>query len=141
LKARPRPGQQQSQLPSENEAKPDPKTRKGKKVVQEKLAIPFFHTPALDEAWDRWFNYRKEIKRPLTRTSQEQQLEQFEQWGEERAIAAIKHTMFMTWWGLREPRPGDVHFPTNNAKPAKAVNENRQRETDRLVAEAQVRKL
>jgi hypothetical protein len=58
---------------------------------------------AFKTAWDDWVGYRKEIKKPLTKRSMQAQLDEFARWGSERAIAAIRHTIRMTWQGLREP--------------------------------------
>lgn len=59
-------------------------------------------TEAFRTAWDDWQAHRKEIKKPLTKTSIKGQLAQFAEWGEQRAIAAIRHTIRKGWQGLAE---------------------------------------
>lgn len=55
------------------------------------------------ETWTVWCKHRREIKAPLTPTSVNQQLKRFAEWGEDRATAAILHTIEKGWQGLREP--------------------------------------
>lgn len=64
-------------------------------------------TPAFQEAWKDWESHRREIKKPLTRTSRKQQLASLAAMGERRAIAAIRHTIFKGWQGIREPEAKD----------------------------------
>lgn len=64
--------------------------------------------PGLDdreffETWSAWEQHRREIKKPLTPMAARQCLEKCQQWGKQRAIIALKHTMAMGWQGLREP--------------------------------------
>jgi hypothetical protein len=54
-------------------------------------------------AWGDWVKHRKEIKKPLTEQQVRKQIKEFEQWGPERSIAAIEHTIKKGWQGLREP--------------------------------------
>jgi hypothetical protein len=56
-------------------------------------------------AWRDWLQHRKEIKHPIAAGSQTErgQLKQLEEWGVERAIAAIRFTIFKGWQGLKEP--------------------------------------
>ncbi len=54
-------------------------------------------------AWDDWVGHRKEIRKPLTPTCIKQQLAKMADWGQERSIVAMRHTMAMGWQGLREP--------------------------------------
>ena len=55
------------------------------------------------EAWSTWLTYRKQIKKPLAETSLTAQLKEFADWGAERSIAAIRHTIRQGWQGIREP--------------------------------------
>ena len=59
---------------------------------------------AFRTAWDRWTTHRKEIRHPLTPTSVEMQLKELAGWGEERAIAAIEHSIKKGWQGIFEPK-------------------------------------
>ncbi len=62
-------------------------------------------TDAFADAWRDWLQHRKEIKHPIAPGSQTEkgQLKQLEDWGETRAIAAIRFTIFKSWQGLKEP--------------------------------------
>lgn len=63
--------------------------------------------------WNKWVSHRIEIKKPLKPTQAESQLAQFAEWGPERAIAAIKHTITKGWQGIREPDgDGRKRYPT-----------------------------
>jgi hypothetical protein len=60
-------------------------------------------TPEFQRAWSLWVKHRREIKKPLTPTQAQTQLDQFTQWGVRRAVAAIQHTVAKGWQGIREP--------------------------------------
>jgi hypothetical protein len=64
---------------------------------------PELNTPEFREAWDRWAQHRREIKKPLTPTSIDQQLKSLAKMGLSRAIETIEHTIAKGWQGLREP--------------------------------------
>lgn len=66
--------------------------------LPERLDVPDFR-----DAWGRWVKHRSEIKKPLKPTMVTEQIEQFAQWGPERAVAAIKWTIAKGWQGIREP--------------------------------------
>ena len=65
-------------------------------------ALPF-ESETFKAAWTDWKQHRREIKKGLTPTSAKQQLKTFSEWGEERSIAAMRHTIGNGWQGLREP--------------------------------------
>lgn len=71
------------------------------------FVLPFL-TDEFVQTWEKWLKFRKEKKKPLTRTTLEMQLSKFAQWGEARSIRAMIHTMLMGWQGLREPEPRDL---------------------------------
>lgn len=62
-----------------------------------------FSSAAFADAWNDWIQHRAEIKKKLTPTSIKQQLRNFAEWGEERSITAIRHTIGNGWQGIREP--------------------------------------
>lgn len=62
-------------------------------------------TDAFRDALAKWRRHRTEIKKPLKPTMLAAQLAQCAKWGEQRAVAAINHTVAMGWQGLREPDP------------------------------------
>ena len=53
--------------------------------------------------WD-FVRHRLEIRKPLKPTSTKLCLEELKAMGEERAIAALKHTMAKGWQGIQEPK-------------------------------------
>lgn len=60
-------------------------------------------TSEMQDAWVRWTKHRFEIKKPLKPTQCEAQAQQFVEWGVQRSVAAITHTIKNGWQGLREP--------------------------------------
>jgi hypothetical protein len=91
--------------PAENAHPPARKGREGNRNRKEKkgLAPPCFDSPEFLQAWEDWQQHRREIRKPLTPTSSKIQMNQFAEWGEKRAIAAINHTLSKGWQGIREP--------------------------------------
>jgi hypothetical protein len=78
-------------------------------------------TNAFAEAWRAWLQHRREIKKPIAAGSEteKQQLKTLETWGETRAIAAIRYTIFKGWQGLREADPNDKEYanhPASNSR-------------------------
>jgi hypothetical protein len=78
-----------------------------------KVYLPI-QSEAFKEAWNLWCQHRTEIKKPLKPTSCDQQLKQLAEWGEARAIAAIRYTVAKGWQGIQEPdakRNGKIYNP------------------------------
>jgi hypothetical protein len=78
-----------------------------------KVVLPI-QSEAFREAWLLWCQHRTEIKKPLKPTSCDQQLKQLAEWGESRAIAAIRYTVAKGWQGIQEPdakRNGKIYNP------------------------------
>jgi hypothetical protein len=79
-----------------------------------KVVLPI-QSEAFREAWLLWCQHRTEIKKPLKPTSCDQQLKQLAEWGEARAIAAIRYTVAKGWQGIQEPdtskRNGKIYNP------------------------------
>ena len=81
------------------------------KFEPEKAGLPsYLDTPVFRAAWSRWCAHRREKGAALKLTTVAAQLTKMAEWGEARAVAAIDHTIFKGWTGLREPdtRPGGV---------------------------------
>lgn len=57
-------------------------------------------------SWDRWVEFRKEIKAPLTASMVKSQWSKFTGMGLKRSVAMIEHTIFKGWRGLREEESG-----------------------------------
>lgn len=81
-----------------------------------KADLPF-NTNEFREAWADWCGHRSDIKQPLTERMVQTQLRWMAEVGENRALVAIRHTVFKGWRGLREPDPKD--------QPVKTVQFNR----------------
>jgi len=56
------------------------------------------------EAWAKWCAHRTELRKPLTRQATESQLAELARMGEERALAAIHHSLRGGWQGIFEPK-------------------------------------
>jgi hypothetical protein len=97
--------------PSTVEKKREEKRREEKRKKKKpsfdpgEVELPF-PSPEFLSVWREWCQHRKEINKPLTETATRNQLRQFSDWGEVRAIAAMRHTMAQGWQGLREPEAG-----------------------------------
>ena len=88
-----------SPSPKEEE---EPKKRKSFDVSA--IEIPeALNTAGFLNAWDRWCDHRREMKKPLTKTSTEHQLKELAGMGESRAIAALHHSVKNGWQGIYEP--------------------------------------
>ena len=88
------------------------KERKGKETKEKKDNQPSaevipenLNHPDFLKTWEAWKTYRTEKKKKLTPTGISMQLKKFSEWGIWRSIAAIEHTMFSGWEGIREPDP------------------------------------
>lgn len=60
-------------------------------------------TDEFRELWTRWERHRREIKKPLKPTMVESQIKKLSEWGHDRAVAALEHTISQGWQGIREP--------------------------------------
>jgi len=69
-------------------------------------------TPEVHAAWEDYTAYRSERKlSKLQERSIKAQLEEFEDWGPERTVAAIKLTIRKGWQGIHEGK-GNANGPT-----------------------------
>jgi hypothetical protein len=83
---------------------------------------PAFDTDSFKAAWADWQQHRREIRKPLTPKAAEGQMRQFADWGEARAVAAIRHTITMGWQGIREKAEESQRWAVNSiAAGARAV--------------------
>ena len=90
-------------------------TVKGKEhEVAEVLVLPF-DSSGFKLFWANWKQHLKEKKKPLKPTSEKMQLAKLQAMGEERAIAALKHSMANNWQGIFEPetRPNKINYKQN----------------------------
>ncbi len=65
--------------------------------------LPPFDSEAFGEAWRRWDQHRREIKKKLTPSTVKQQFAELAAMGEDRAITAIYHSIGKGWTGIYEP--------------------------------------
>ena len=81
-------------------------------VVPDSLSVPSFL-----EAWEKFQQHRREIRKPLTPTAAGSLLKKLAGWGADRAVAAIEHSVANGWTGIFEPsttgpsRPGHRNQP------------------------------
>jgi hypothetical protein len=65
-------------------------------------------TTRMVEAWDRWQQHRRQIKKPLTLVAAEEQIKDLAKWGEPVAHLAITLAMKHGWQGIFPPKPIDL---------------------------------
>ena len=74
------------------------------KEEEKKPPYPLFpdplDNPEFQSVWKEWIAYRGRKLKPITA---QKQLNKLGDWGSARAIAALEHTMFKGWQGIREP--------------------------------------
>lgn len=79
-----------------------------KKTIKKAVQHPIWKLPKplnsdeFETAWIDWFKHRHELGRPLTQTAGEMDLGRIAEWGEERAIKAIRHSIRMGWRSIHE---------------------------------------
>lgn len=90
---------------SSHSQKQEPRTKNQEQAIPEVLAA----CSEFNEWWSKWQIHRTEIKKPLTRTQMETQLAKFAEWGAERSVKAMRHTISQGWQGIREDEPANGH--------------------------------
>lgn len=75
-------------------------------------------------AFDLWEKHRKEIKKPNTPTARTQQLNKCAEWGIERAIKAIEHSIAGGYQGIFEPNQNGNSNGNGNHAPKKPMSED-----------------
>lgn len=78
------------------------KKPRGPAYRPERAKLPFA-SERFRHGWLEWVQHRREIKKKLTPTAVEKQLKALAEMGEQRALAAIDHTIRNGWVGIREP--------------------------------------
>lgn len=66
------------------------------------------NTDRFRTVWGEWIQHRREIKKPMTKLAISKQLTALAEWGEDRAIAAINHSIANRWQGIFEPQGNGV---------------------------------
>lgn len=80
-----------------------PAERDFNRVVLSWAKTDVLNTQEFRGAWRDWVQYRKEIRKPLTKTTIQRQVRRLEKWGHDKAIAAIDNSITNGWQGLFEP--------------------------------------
>lgn len=70
-----------------------------------------FPSDQFRRAWSEWCGHRAEIRKPLTALGAAKQLGILSAMGEQRAIAAIDHSIACGWTGLFEQKSGNSRQP------------------------------
>jgi len=103
------------QLPSMSISTSSSKSQGRKERASEPIeakVIPMpFTSEAFALAWADWELSRREIKKPLTATSRKAQLAKCLEWGESRAIAALRHSTAGGYQGIYEPTNRTTNGP------------------------------
>ena len=91
---------------TESEAKPaapilDNNKNKKYRVEDEELPYP---SEAFRQAWVEWCGFRREIKKPITKTTANKQLTEMAKWGEKAAIKSMGQSVQNSWQGLFPPQ-------------------------------------
>jgi len=100
------------------EGKGKERNKEGKGIRNERVddALPLpFDSADFKLFWANWEQHRKEKKAKLTPTARNQQLEKLKDMGEQRAIAALKHSLANGWTGIfeKETRPDKINYKPN----------------------------
>lgn len=95
-----------SASPSKTKTQSSPKAERPKREppfdpVQATAGEPW--GDGLRRAWADWVSHQRERRSPLTPTTTRVLVERLRDWGEARAVAAIKHSIANGWQGLIEP--------------------------------------
>lgn len=84
-----------------------------KKEDKPTLTLPY--AEAFKTAWDKWIDYRKQIKKPLSAMTQQEQLTMLGSWANEiNAIASINKSIAFGWQGLFVVTANKTKTLTNN---------------------------
>lgn len=77
------------------------------------LTLPYGE--AFKAAWDKWVDYRKQIKKPLSQMTQQEQLTMLGGWAsEQNAVASINKSIAFGWQGLFVVTANKTKTLTNN---------------------------
>ena len=105
--------------------------KKSQRAAKSEIAVSLpFSSDAFKEAWNNWQQHRREKKKPNTPLSVKMQLKEMAEWGEERSIAAITHSIKKGWAGIFEA--------TGQTSNGKAVNTGRRGGTYEVVKYAAI---
>jgi hypothetical protein len=72
-------------------------------------------SPPFRDAWQKWQQHRRDINKLLTETQTREQLAKLADWGRDRAVKALTHSVANGWQGIFEPNTeGNRHGKHTN---------------------------
>lgn len=83
---------------------------KERKKIEPEPGHPVWQMPEplnsgeFENTWIAWYKHLLELGKPLTQTTGDMQLKQLAEWGQQRAIAAIEHSITRGWRSIHEPQ-------------------------------------
>ena len=79
------------------------KSKKESKITEIVVVLPEpLQTPEFMKAWEEWRQHRIEIRHKLTPTQEQKSLAALAKWGNERAVAAVNHSVEKGYQGIYE---------------------------------------
>ncbi|WP_038164902.1 hypothetical protein [Verrucomicrobium sp. BvORR106] len=75
-----------------------------------------FHSPEFAEAWNAWVEDRKERRKKITERAKKLQWRELREMGEDRAIAAIYHSIKKGYQGIFEPKHNGQNHGSSTEK-------------------------
>lgn len=78
---------------------------------------PSLDTPAFAEMWERWLQHLKEKRKTPTPSARTAQLTQLAEWGEEKAIQALREAIRGGWQSFWEPKAAPGHRVGSDMRP------------------------
>lgn len=120
--------QASTKLEDEEEGEEEDNTQGKKERASEPEIIPVGMSADLWSAFKRWERYRVESRKKLTPSGKEALIKQCMAMGDQRAIAAIDHSIAQGWQGMYEPKQA-----TNGQ--ANQSDEQRRAERRAIIAE------
>jgi len=77
------------------------KSDKPKETVDGHRLLPFhLQTPLFLNEWGEWMQHHTDMGRPLTPGAIKEQVKLFNEWGEDKSVAAMKYSRSKNWIGL-----------------------------------------
>lgn len=90
--------------------------RKGDRDTKKLDPLPF-NTPAFIAAWNKWVDYRRDIKKPMHWKTMNSMFVDMKRWGESATIEAIETSIKKGWIGLFATAATRPLTPDDHAQP------------------------
>ena len=129
-------------MENENENENRVNKNKGEKKLKPDFELIFpFQSESFTTAWDVFIKFRKEIKKPLAKTSQQAQLKKLSEYPESVAIKMIEQSIANGWQGIFELKENTTNVTgngkfNNNGKERPVAGRLTQSEIDRFDIES-----